>query len=199
MSRDPRPDPGAALMLRFQAGDDAAFEELVQRYENTIYAFLFRFRGREEGAEDLAQEVFLRVFRSRASYRPEAKFSTWLYRIAWNLCINQARDQRELVSLDGEAGGGGERAKRDWRDPGAGRPLDALESRELVETIRRTLDQLPESQRAAVLLHRYHDLSYREIGEAIGVSEKAVKSLMARAREQLKWKLLPYLREEVHG
>ena len=199
MNRDPRPDPGAALMLRFQAGEDAAFEELVRRYQDTVYAFLYRFRGKDEGAEDLAQEVFLRVFRSRASYRPEAKFSTWLYRISCNLCINQARDQREFLSLDGEPGGEGERAKREWRDLAAERPLDALESQELVETIRRTLDQLPENQRAAVLLYRYHDLSYREIGETIGVSEKAVKSLMARAREQLKGKLLPYLREEVHG
>jgi RNA polymerase sigma-70 factor (ECF subfamily) len=112
---------------------------------------------------------------------------------------SERRNAKETISLEALSGASGDRAPREWRDEKAAKPLERLEDHELVETIRKTLEELPENQRAAMLLCRYQELSYRDIGEAIGVSEKAVKSLMARAREQLKRKLLPYLREEVRG
>lgn len=197
-----RPDPGAALMLRFQAGEESAFEELVRNYQETVYAFLYRFRGREDGVEDLAQEVFLRVFRARDRYQPDAKFSTWLYRIACNLCINEARDRKDAWSLDAESPGGKSNPVSGTMrvaDAKVERPGAAIEQREMVNAVRASLEKLPANQRAAVLLSQYHGMSYRDVGESLGISEKAVKSMMARAREQLKEKLLPFFREEVHG
>lgn len=200
MSRH-RSDPGAALMLRFQTGDRTAFDELVRVYQDTVYAFLYRFRGREDGVEDLAQEVFLRVFRARDRYQPDAKFSTWLYRIACNLCINEARDRKEARSLDAGSDGSGEGKSRAMRvaDEKAGAPSSAIEQQEMVRAVRASLEKLPENQRAAVLLSQYHEMSYRDVGESLGISEKAVKSMMARAREQMRKKLLPFLQEEVRG
>lgn len=193
-----RPDPGAALMLRFQAGEAGAFEEMVRAYQDTVYAFLFRFRGREDGVEDLAQEVFLRVFRARERYRPDAKFSTWLYRIVCNLCINEKRDRKDARSLDADSAKG-EAGLARMADEKAEQPSRSIEQREIAQAVRASLEKLPENQRAAVLLSQYHGMSYRDVGESLGVSEKAVKSMMARAREQLKEKLLPFLREEVRG
>lgn len=186
-------------MLRFQSGDESAFENLIRQYQDMVHAFLFRFRGRDEGVEDLAQEVFLRVYRSRKNYRPDAKFSTWIYRIVCNLCINEVRDKKPSVSLQGGAESGPSAPAPQWQDARAKRPLEEMQDHEFAKLMRESLDELPENQRAAVLLHRYHDMSYRAIGEALGVSEKAVKSLMARARERLKIKLSPYFREEVSG
>lgn len=190
-------DMGAELMLRFQAGDSRAFEEIVSQYQNTIYAFLYRFRGREEGSEDLAQEVFLRVFRSKRSYQAQAKFSTWLYHIACNLCRNEVRDKSRRISLVDSAENWDEQRARTWKDEKAAPPIENLSQGEISNQIRSCLDELPENQRAAMLLHRYHGLSYQEIGESLELSEKAVKSLMSRAREKLREKLTPYFREEL--
>ncbi len=190
-------DMGAELMLRFQAGDSRAFEEIVSHYQNTIYAFLYRFRGREEGSEDLAQEVFLRVFRSRRNYQAQAKFSTWLYHIACNLCRNEVRDKSRRISLVDSAENWDEQRARTWRDEKAVPPIENLSQGEISNQIRSCLDELPENQRAAMLLNRYHGLSYQEIGESLELSEKAVKSLMSRAREKLREKLTPYFREEL--
>ena len=180
------------LMLGVKAGDEVSFELLLRRYRTPLVNFLCRMVGDTATAEDLAQEVFLRVYRARDAYEPSAKFTTWMFRIATNLALNSRRDNRHLqrqVSLDAPAG------------EGEGTPLDFADERpnierELVErdrsaTIRRAIQALPEKQRAAVLLHKYQELEYDQIGEILGCSQSALKSLLFRAYEALRVSLAP--------
>ncbi|MCB9882705.1 MAG: sigma-70 family RNA polymerase sigma factor [Planctomycetes bacterium] len=181
-------------MLRLQRGDTGAFEELVAHYQGIILNLIVRFMGRRGSREDLAQEVFLRVFRARRDYRPEARFSTWLYRIVFNLCINEnQRDRRRrTVSLDGAADG--RDGSWDPVDPAGLPPEGLVESEELHERVRAVVAELPESQRVALVLDKYEGLSQREIAAVLGTTEKAVKSLLARARDNVRDRLMPYLR-----
>ncbi len=191
-------DRGVELMLRFQSGDTAAFDEVVREYKDTVYAFIYRFRGGSQGAEDLAQEVFLRVFRSRESYQPDAKFSTWIYRIVCNLCINRVRDSgRQVVLQSIDENDEKSRHLSEREDAKSPEPFKEMESRELQEQVRLAIQELSEKHRAAILLHRFEGLSYQEIGDSMGVSEKAVKSMMSRAKEHLRTKLKNFLQEEV--
>ncbi|MGH7378285.1 MAG: RNA polymerase sigma factor, partial [Candidatus Methylomirabilales bacterium] len=171
-------------MLRYQAGDDSAFEEIVVLYQQTVFNLLYRFAGTREGIEDLAQEIFLRVVRAKRSYQPSAKFSTFLYRVVFNLCVNETRARRKMrmSSLDAEDPQWDGRRRSDPVDPRAESPSDPMEKRELAAHLREALEGLPETQRMALVMNKYHDLSYREIADAIGSTEKAVKSLLARAR-----------------
>lgn len=187
-------DPGVKLMLAYQAGDEAAFDRLVERYSSLVYALLARFLGGRSGREDLVQEVFLRVIRSRARYQPTARFSTWLYRIVFNLSVNETqRGAPEGLSLDRPLGEGGELdlrhlAQADVEDPSAG-----LERDDVVRAVREAIAALPENQRMALVLAKYHDQPYVEIAQVLGSSEKAVKSLIHRARETLRERLAPLL------
>ena len=184
------------LMLDVKAGDEASFELLLQRYRTPLVNFLFRMVRNREQAEDLGQEVFLRVYRAREEYVPSAKFTTWLFRIATNLALNSMRDNRYQkleVSIDSPV-------TVDAED-GDERPLDVAEKRPNIEQhlvedvrvkmIRHAINKLPEKQRAAVLLHKYQELDYSEIAKILSCSESALKSLLFRAYEALRVELAP--------
>jgi RNA polymerase sigma-70 factor, ECF subfamily len=184
------------LMLDVKAGDETSFALLLQRYRNPLVNFLYRMVRNRALAEDLAQEVFLRVYRAREDYVPSAKFTTWLFRIATNLALNAVRDtryQRMELSLDA--------AVTTDAEDGDERPLDVPEKspnieQHLVEEsrrqmIRHAIDKLPEKQRAAVLLHKYQELDYGEISKILECSESALKSLLFRAYETLRVELAP--------
>ncbi|HMD06202.1 MAG TPA: sigma-70 family RNA polymerase sigma factor [Candidatus Acidoferrum sp.] len=184
------------LMLDVKAGDEQSFELLLQRYRTPLVNFLYRMVRAREEAEDLAQEVFLRVYRARKDYVPSAKFTTWLFRIATNLALNSVRDnrhQRMEVSLDAPV-------IIDAED-GDEKPLDIAEKHPNIEQymieearkkmIRHAIDKLPEKQRAAVLLHKYQELDYGDIAKILECSESALKSLLFRAYETLRVELAP--------
>jgi RNA polymerase sigma-70 factor (ECF subfamily) len=187
-------DPDAALMLAFQRGDRAAFETLVGRHRERVFRLAYRYLGDETAADDLAQESFLRVFRSRHTWRPEAKFSTWLYRVTANACLNELRSRRvrRAVETTAPAGADGE-PPPEGADPRAVDPGAETLRRETAALVRRAVDALPEDQRTAVLLSKYEGLSYAELAEAMERSVPAVKSLLVRAREQLRTALGPIL------
>jgi RNA polymerase sigma-70 factor, ECF subfamily len=184
------------LMLDVKAGDEQSFELLLQRYRTPLVNFLYRMVRAREEAEDLAQEVFLRVYRARKDYVPSAKFTTWLFRIATNLALNSVRDnrhQRMEISLDAPV-------TVDSED-GDEKPLDVAEKHPNIEQymieearkkmIKHAIDKLPEKQRAAVLLHKYQELDYGDIAKILECSESALKSLLFRAYETLRVELAP--------
>ena len=188
-----QPDPGVAWMLRYQRGDERAFDQLVERYSPRIFALLTRFLGPVEGREDLVQEVFLRVIRARAEYRPEARFTTWLYRIVFNLAANERERRRPAGSLDQEREDLGETRADERLTP----PTHELERLDVVAAVRAAIARLPERQRMALVLAKYEELPYDEIGRVLGTSEKAIKSMVHRARETLRLELAGFLEEEV--
>ena len=186
---DPASD--AAIMLRAAQGDESAFNYLAEKYHRPIIHFLFRMVRNQAVAEELAQEVFLRVYRSRQSYRAEAKFTTWLYRIATNLAVNHARDTRreravQTVYLDAPDEETGVRPDVAGDEPSV---EQSLLREERMKAIRMHVMELPDTQRLAVLMHKYQGLDYREIGEVLKLSESATKSLLFRAYQTLRGKL----------
>jgi RNA polymerase sigma-70 factor, ECF subfamily len=182
------------LMLGVKQGDEGSFELLLQRYRRPLCHFLNRMVRDSAQAEDLAQEVFLRVYRARREYEPSAKFTTWLFRIATNLALNALRDGRHRqseISLDAPAETeDGSEMKLDVPD-GAPVVEQELVDRVRVAQIRRAIFALPEKQRAAVLLHKYQELDYDEIARILGCSVSALKSLLFRAYEALRIELAP--------
>jgi RNA polymerase sigma-70 factor (ECF subfamily) len=189
----PGADPGVTWMLRYQSGDEGAFDRLVEGYSGRVYALLTRFLGPAQSREDLVQEVFLRVIRARAHYRPEARFSTWLYRIVFNLCVNEGERKRPGMSLDAH----GDAARERWADERTSAPGAELERADVVASVRAAIAELPERQRMALVLAKYDDLPYGEVAEVLGTSEKAVKSMIHRARETLRLRLSAFLEDEV--
>lgn len=191
---DPAEDPDTALMLRVKDGDREAFRALFEKYSASVARFAAGFVGATARAEELAQDVFLQVYRTRQRYEPRAKFSTWLYTIAHNLCLNEVRrhDYKSRVDL---AGGGAEDAQPPWDPPDA----EAAEGeshaaqRELEGRIARLVAELPEAQRTALILSRVEELRYQQIGEILSISEQAVKSLIFRATQRIKAGLKGYL------
>jgi len=192
-------DPGARLMLAYQGGDEAAFDELVERYSGRVWGLCTRFLGNVSGREDLVQEVFLRVIRARDRYQATACFSTWIYRIVFNLCVNKQERKREMLSLDGPIAGRGDGDLRhiDIQDESIADPSDGLVASDVVEAVRGAIDALPDSQRMALILAKYEDMSYVDIAQVMDSSEKAIKSLVHRAREALREKLAPFFEEEL--
>jgi len=185
----------AQIMLRVKGGDEAAFEYLVQKYRRPMLSFMYRMAHNSAAAEDLAQEVFLRVYRSREKYEASAKFSTWLYRIASNLAVNHARDTRHqrpenTVSLDEP-------------DQESGLTMDLPDSsltaeevivrRERLAAIRQRVEALPERQKMALIMHKYQQMDYRQIAEVLKLSESAIKSLLFRAYETLRVQLKEFV------
>jgi RNA polymerase sigma-70 factor (ECF subfamily) len=185
----------AEVMLRVKAGDQSAFDYLVQKYRRPLVSFMYRMARNSAAAEDLAQEVFLRVYRSRQTYEASAKFTTWLYRIATNLAVNHARDTRHerpevTVSLDEP-------------DEETGTTLDVADStisaeevlvrRERMVAIRSKVEALPERQKLAVIMHKYQQMDYKQIAEVLKLSESATKSLLFRAYETLREQLKEFL------
>jgi RNA polymerase sigma-70 factor (ECF subfamily) len=184
------------LMLDVKAGDEQSFALLLQRYRSPLVNFLYRMVRNREQAEDLAQEVFIRVYRARADYVPSAKFTTWLFRIATNLALNSVRDtrhQRLEVSLDTPVTADAEDGDERTLDVADKRPdiEQHLVEEARKEMIRHAIDKLPEKQRAAVLLHKYQELDYGEIAKILACSESALKSLLFRAYESLRVELAP--------
>lgn len=182
------------LMLGVRAGDETSFELLLQRYRIPLVNFLYRMVRDSAQAEDLAQEVFLRVYRARKDYAPSAKFTTWLFRIATNLALNSIRDGRHRqmdVSIDQTVDDGEqEQARLDVADKSPNVEHRLLEL-DRAAMIRRAVDALPDKQRAAVLLHKYQEMDYSDIARALDCSESALKSLLFRAYETLRVQLAP--------
>jgi RNA polymerase sigma-70 factor (ECF subfamily) len=185
------------LMLDVKAGDDASFELLLQKYRTPLVNFLFRMVRDTATAEDLAQEVFLRVYRARKEYSPSAKFTTWLFRIATNLALNSVRDNRHRrmeVSLDAPA----EEDEAPLQVPTREMRIDEhMVERDRADFIRRAVASLPEKQRVAVLLHKYEEMDYGEIARILECSESALKSLLFRAYENLRVQLAPLVSQPV--
>lgn len=185
-------DPDIRIMLQVRSDEPGAFEELVERYQHRLVAVMTHLVGNAEEAEDLAQEVFLRVYRARQKYRPRSKFSTWLFTIANNLALNALRDRhrRKAVPLEaGESNALGPAPAADRGPP----PTQPLQQTELADVVRKALDELNERQRVAVVLNKFEDMGYAEIAEVMGLSTKAVKSLLSRARGKLREALQPYI------
>jgi RNA polymerase sigma-70 factor, ECF subfamily len=181
-------DYDAELMLRVKEGDGDSFALLLEKYRSPVIHFLYRMVQSQAIAEELAQEVFLRVYRSRGSYEPTAKFTTWLFRIATHLALNALRDgrnERRQERLDG-----------DFEEQGSFEVSDERPSVEqqmvrqaTLGEVRRAIGALPEKQRAAVLMHKYEEMEYSQIAKVLNCSESAVKSLLFRAYETLRARL----------
>jgi RNA polymerase sigma-70 factor (ECF subfamily) len=189
-------DPDADLMLRVQRGDDAAFTELVEKYKQPVMNLAWRILRDATEAEDLAQNVFVQAYKSAPRYRATARFSTWLFTIARNLCLNEIRRRSRHPADSLEAGSPEteEQPARQFTDPKAALPADALLRRELEQKVGQALAELPEIQRTAILMCQRDEMSYEEIAAVLGCSLSATKSLIHRGRETLKLKLKPYLR-----
>ncbi|MBI3404580.1 MAG: sigma-70 family RNA polymerase sigma factor [Acidobacteria bacterium] len=183
------------LMLGVKAGDSSSFELLLQKYRTPLVNFLYRMVRDAAQAEDLAQEVFLRVYRARKEYAPSAKFTTWLFRIATNLALNSIRDRRHLkleTSIDEPSGEDENSTPLEVADRGPG-AMERLMQHERAMQIRGAVLKLPEKQRAAVLLHKYQELDYDEIARILDCSESALKSLLFRAYETLRVELAVFV------
>jgi len=186
-------DRGVQWMLAYQQGSEAAFDRLVEAYSGRLYALFTRFLGATPEREDLVQEVFLRVIRARERWRPAARFSTWLYRIAFNLAVNRSQRRTPEPSLDVAPAG---EERRELGDPRAEQPSEALERDDVVAAVRAAIAALPQTQRMALVLARYEELPLAEIAVVLGSTEKAVKSLVHRARENLRARLAPFIEQE---
>ena len=184
------------LILDVKAGDDSSFDFLLQKYRSPLVNFLNRMVRDQATAEDLAQEVFLRVYRARKQYTPSAKFTTWMFRIATNLALNSVRDNRHErmgISLDAPADG---EDSAPLQLPGREKRVDErMIERDRVEIIRRAIWSLPEKQRAAVVLHKYEEMDYDEIATILECSEGALKSMLFRAYETLRVELAPLVNQ----
>jgi RNA polymerase sigma-70 factor (ECF subfamily) len=179
-------DDDARLMLAFQQGDPASFERLFQKHKRAVISFALRFTGRVDEAEELAQEVFVKCYLAASSYEPRAKFTTWLFRIARNHCLNEVRRPSRRYKS--------EPFDDQQARAGAGDDPEALAAtRALSAALRRELEALPENQRSALSLSREHGMSYDEIAETMDVSISAVKSLLNRAKKRLAAKLAQHM------
>jgi RNA polymerase sigma-70 factor (ECF subfamily) len=178
----------AELMLRVRDGDETSFALLLEKHRNSVIHFLYRMVQNQAIAEELAQEVFLRVYRSRETYEPTAKFTTWLFRITTHLALNHVRDRRNDKLND---------SIDEKIEDGAPRQLPAreanVEERLLRDArlgeVRKAIEELPDKQRGAVLMHKYQEMEYSQIAAVLGCSESAVKSLLFRAYESLRTSL----------
>lgn len=179
-------DPDVALMLEFQQGSQKSFEALLIKYYPRVLNFITRYGISRETAEDLAQEVFLKVYHSAAAYRPRAKFQTWLLTMVRNAALNALRDQRKnAFSLDEETRTEEGSMARQVVHPSQKTPQEEMIHEERMRAIQSAIDSLPENQRWAVLLKRYENMSYEEIAQTMNCSVMAVKSLLSRAKESL--------------
>jgi RNA polymerase sigma-70 factor (ECF subfamily) len=189
-------DPDTRLMIRVRDEEPAAFSELVAKYQHRLVAVLCHLVGDQGEAEDLAQEVFLRIFRARKKYRARAKFSTWLFTIANNLALNALRNKQRkpVVPLKvHDSGPLGPRPQEHLIADTGERPSQEMQKQELAAIVRKALEGLNERQRAAVLLNKFEEMNYAEIAQVMRLSTKAVKSLLNRARAKLREALADYI------
>jgi len=180
------------LMMRVKDGDDSAFNELIRRHYRSVMNFIYRFTRDRENSEDLTQEVFLRIYRSVKSYKPEAKFTTWLFKIATNLCITKVkyRNKEQTLSLDDVSG------TEDLKDSKISDGFDLKYRSEMRKIIFDALNSIPERERVSIILCKYEGLSYDEVAEVIGCTVGAVKTYVHRGRLKLIDRLKPFLGEE---
>jgi RNA polymerase sigma-70 factor, ECF subfamily len=183
------------LMLKVKRGDREAFRLLISRYQRPLVNFIYRFTGNPSESEELAQDVFLKIFQAAPRYEPQAEFTTWLYRIATNLTLNHLRDHKPhfITPLDqepdGEVGGFAEIPDpRPWAE-------EKFLEKERIRNIRNAVNALPENQKLALILTKYQDLSLKEAAEVLQCSETAIKSLIFRAYSNLREKLAPIVTE----
>jgi len=183
-------DDDIELMLSFQKGEKSCFEKILEKYEKPLINFIFRTIGDRWAAEDLTQEVFLRIYRSAATYKPLAKFSTWLYKIAFDLCIDHQRKGKvKTISLNDPINTEEGQIIREIPDLSQITPDTSIEKRQISETVQAAVLSLPANQRLALTLRIYENKSYQEISKILGCSISAVESLLFRARQNLKQKL----------
>ncbi|MFW6154744.1 MAG: RNA polymerase sigma factor [Planctomycetota bacterium] len=189
-------DEDVQLMLAFQDGDESAFATLIERNQARVHAVVYRFLSGNGDVEDIVQEVFVRVFRSAQRYRATARFSTWLYRITANLCLNALRKRSKNKTLRFVPASEADEAftGADVPDEKAPAPEAALREAELAERIRQAIERLPDKQRMAMVLLRYEHMDYQQIAEVLGCTTMAVKSLLSRARATLRDALADDLR-----
>jgi RNA polymerase sigma-70 factor, ECF subfamily len=189
-------DSDLELMTRVSRGDTESFTILLQRYRSPLLSYFVRMVRDRALAEDLTQEVFLRVYQARERYQPDARFTTWLYRIATNLALNTLRDRKtERVAEPGERQSGEEVDILDRMPDERPTVEQQMVESDRQRLIREAIEGLPENQRAAVILHKYQEIEYRQIASVLKVSESAVKSLLFRAYETLRVRLEPLVQE----
>jgi RNA polymerase sigma-70 factor (ECF subfamily) len=184
-------EPEAKIMTEVAEGNLAAFRIIVELHHKPLISFIARYTGDRDSAEDIAQEVFLRVFKAAKDYKPQAKFRTWLFTIATNLCLNELRKNKsspKLVDLSYL-----HEQEYPIAAPAAFSPEKAAQDAELSAAVHKAIQSLPENQRIAILLRQYNDFSYAEISEMLGISTSAVESLIQRARQNLKRSLSSFL------
>jgi RNA polymerase sigma-70 factor (ECF subfamily) len=179
------PEPEIAWMARIKEGDMEAFRMLVETHQARVIGTISKMLGSDAEAEDLAQQVFIRIWKSAPRYRPTAKFTTWLFRITRNLVFNELRRKRHFVENPEEVGEPVERVEKE--------PDQVLLEGELQKAIQAAINQLPESQRMAIILRRYEEMSYEDIAKVMETTVPAVKSILFRARAELREKLAKYL------
>lgn len=192
-------DPDVRLMLRVRDDDAAAFEQLMLRYQTRLIRILEHLMGRRDMAEDLAQDVFLRVYRSRKSYVPGSKFSTWLFTIANNVALNAKRSlsRRKEVNVVEETGSIDAHPLEQMAQAASGlMPTRQIDHAEMCDVVRVAISALNERQRLAVLLSKFEHMSYQEISEIMDLTPQAIKSLLSRARANLREILEPYFGQE---
>jgi RNA polymerase sigma-70 factor (ECF subfamily) len=186
-------DPEVQLMLRAKQDDDEAFTKLVSAYQDRLTTIFFHMTQNQEAAEDLAQDVFMRIYRARHGYQPTARFSTWLFRIANNLAINTHRNKVALPAGESTSLSGVRPEGQELADKSALMPTRQIDKHELQMIVQKAIEQLNERQRLTVLLHKFEGMSYAEIADTMEMSVQAVKSLLSRARESLRNALEPYM------
>jgi RNA polymerase sigma-70 factor (ECF subfamily) len=196
-------DPDVRLMLRAKQGDETAFTQLVTNYQDRLVGVLAHMLQNKEAAEDLAQEVFLRIYRARHGYEPTAKFSTWLFRIANNLANNLRRDtgrrKETLLNVHDSGPLGPRPGERLIAEKSGLMPARQFDKSEMCSMVQAALATLNENQRMAVLLHKFEEMSYSDIAATLETTPTAVKSLLSRARDNLREKLEPYVRQGTLG
>ncbi len=186
-------DEDFALMRRVGMGDEAAFEKLIERHQLRVIGTITKMLGSFEGAEDLGQQVFLRVWNSASRYQETAKFTTWLLTIVRNLVFNEVRRRQRGQWLTMEHSDG---TPREFLDPNARTGAQQCDRSELSEAVDMAIAALPEAQRMAIILRRYEELPYEDIAQVLKTTVPSVKSLLFRAREELRLKLARFLSEE---
>ncbi len=189
-------DPDAALMVAFQKGDNEAFDHILDKYHRPIVNFIYKIVNNSAEAEELAQEVFLRVYRARLTYEPRARFAAWIYRIATNLSFKEADRKRRMRFWHQRDDSQGDASTEEavFHDP-VPNAENKLIATEMGEVIRRAIAALPRNEKTALVLRRYEDLSYREIAGIMHCTEAAVKTYIHRGKLHVRQMILPYLQK----
>lgn len=189
-------DEDIQLMQRFQQGEESCFTQLVERHKGRIFSLTYRFLGNRQEAEDAAQEIFIKVYRARDIYKPQAKFTTWLYAVCKNTCLKALRRKKPAaVSIDDNIELEQDSVAVQIKDPHGLSPSDSMLNNERALVVKKAIDSLPAKQKMAVILYRYDRLSYEEIAQVMHCSLRAVKSLLHRAKLHLKEKLKDYAKK----